>query len=52
MAAGTQAQPRWTFSIFMIVLAASIPFVVEAVDPALRSLYLPTITQGIGALGE
>ncbi len=48
MTAGAPAQSRWTFSIFMIVLATSIPFVVEAVDPALLSLNLPAITQDLG----
>ena len=44
----SQTRPRWTFSIFMIVLATSIPFVVEAVDPTLLSLNLPAITRDLG----
>jgi len=32
----------------MIVLATSIPFVVEGVDPGLLSLNLPAITQDLG----
>src|SRR5215213_6513009 len=48
MTSEAQAQPRWTFSIFMIVLATSIPFVVEGVDPGLLSLNLPAITQDLG----
>src|SRR3569832_1560258 len=48
MATAAQTRPRWTFSIFMIVLATSIPFVVEAVDPTLLSLHLPTLTQDLG----
>lgn len=42
---GAQAQPRWTFSFFMIVLATSIPFVVTGLDPLLLSLNLPLVTQ-------
>jgi MFS-type transporter involved in bile tolerance (Atg22 family) len=45
---GTQAHPRWTFSIFMIILATSIPFVVTGVDPLLLSLNLPAIRQDLG----
>jgi hypothetical protein len=48
MTAEAQAQARWTFSIFMIVLATSIPFVVEAVDPTLLSLNMPTIQHDLG----
>src|SRR5829696_8540311 len=48
MTAEAPAQPRWTFSLFMIVLATSIPFVVEAVDPTLLSLNLPAITRDLG----
>src|SRR3954447_25976179 len=48
MTAGAQAQPRWTVSIFMIVLATAIPFVVTGVDPLLVSLNLTAITQGLG----
>ena len=44
----TEAQSRWTFSTFMMVLATSIPFVVEAVDPTLLSLNLPAITRDLG----
>jgi hypothetical protein len=40
-----QAQPRWTFSFFMIVLATSVPFVVTGVDLLLLSLNLPVVTQ-------
>jgi DHA2 family multidrug resistance protein-like MFS transporter len=47
MAAGAQAQSRWTLSMFMIVLAVSIPFVVTGVDPLLLSLNLPAITQDL-----
>src|SRR3954447_17391445 len=43
----SQTRPRWTFSIFMVVLATSIPFVVEAVDPTLLSLNLPAISQDL-----
>jgi MFS transporter, DHA2 family, multidrug resistance protein len=42
-----QGQPRWTFSIFMIVLATSIPFVVTGVDPMLLSLNLLAIRQDL-----
>jgi MFS transporter, DHA2 family, multidrug resistance protein len=48
MTSEAQAQPRWTFSIFMIVLATSIPFVVTGVDPLLLSLNLPAIRQDLG----
>src|ERR671913_406446 len=48
MTSEAQAQPRWTFSIFMIVLATSIPFVVTGVDPLLFSLNLPAIRQDLG----
>ena len=48
MTTEAQAQSRWTFSTFMIVLATSIPFVVAAVDPTLLSLNLPAITQDLG----
>src|SRR5215212_7585429 len=47
MAAGAQAQSRWTLSMFMVVLAVSIPFVVTGVDPLLLSLNLPAITQDL-----
>src|SRR3954467_11466896 len=43
----SQTRPRWTFSIFMVVLSTSVPFVVEAVDPTLLSLNLPAITQDL-----
>jgi MFS transporter, DHA2 family, multidrug resistance protein len=43
----SETRPRWTFSIFMVVLATSIPFVVEAVDPTLLSLNLPAITRDL-----
>jgi MFS family permease len=42
-----QAQPKWTFSLLIIVLATSIPFVVTGVDPLLLSLNLPAITQDL-----
>jgi MFS transporter, DHA2 family, multidrug resistance protein len=45
--AEAQAQPRWTVSLFMVVLATSIPFVVEAVDPTLLSLNLPAIQRDL-----
>jgi MFS transporter, DHA2 family, multidrug resistance protein len=45
--AEAQAQPRWTVSLFMVVLATSIPFVSEAVDPTLLSLNLPAITRDL-----
>ena len=48
MTAGAQAQPKWTFSAFMIVFATSIPFVVTGVDPLLLSLNLPAIRQDLG----
>src|ERR687897_2155315 len=48
MTSEAQAQSRWTFSIFMIVLATSIPFVVTGVDPLLLSLNLPAIRQDLG----
>src|SRR5215204_6152560 len=48
MSSEAQAQPRFTFSIFMIVLATSIPFVVTGVDPLLLSLNLPAIRQDLG----
>src|SRR5215212_2516357 len=48
MSSEAQAQARWTFSIFMIVLATSIPFVVTGVDPLLLSLNLPAIRQDLG----
>jgi MFS transporter, DHA2 family, multidrug resistance protein len=48
MTSEAQAQPRWTFSLFMIVLATSIPFVVTGVDPLLLSLNLPAIRQDLG----
>src|SRR5215207_592324 len=48
MTTEAQAQSRWTFSTFMLVLATSIPFVVEAVDPTLLSLNLPEITRDLG----
>jgi MFS transporter, DHA2 family, multidrug resistance protein len=48
MTSEAQAQPRWTFSIFIIVLATSIPFVVTGVDPLLLSLNLPAIRQDLG----
>src|SRR5918993_2400772 len=48
MTSEAQAQPRWTFSLFMIVLATSIPFVVTGVDPLLFSLNLPAITRDLG----
>src|SRR5215212_432671 len=48
MTSEAQAQPRWTFSIFMIVLATSVPFVVTGVDPLLLSLNLPAIRQNLG----
>jgi DHA2 family multidrug resistance protein-like MFS transporter len=47
MTSEAQAQPRWTFSLFMIVLATSIPFVVTGIDPGLLSLNLPAITQDL-----
>src|SRR5829696_7566127 len=43
----SETQPRWTFSIFMVVLATSIPFVAESVDPTLLSLNLPAITRDL-----
>src|SRR5215212_1105767 len=49
MTSEAQAQPRWTFSIFMIVLATSIPFVVTGVDPLLLSLNLPVVTQVVAS---
>jgi MFS family permease len=48
MTAGARAQSRWTFSLFMIVFATSIPFVVTGVDPLLFSLNLPAIRQDLG----
>jgi hypothetical protein len=48
MMSEAQAQPRWSFSIFMIVLATSIPFVVTGVDPLLLSLNPPAIRQDLG----
>src|SRR5215203_5676592 len=48
MTSEAQAQPRWTFSLFIIVLATSIPFVVTGVDPLLLSLNLPAIRQDLG----
>ena len=48
MKSEAQAQPRWTLSLFMVVLATSIPFVVSGVDPLLLSLNLPAITQDLG----
>src|SRR5215208_6383192 len=48
MTTAAQTRPRWTFSMFMVVLATSIPFVVEAVDPTLLSLNLPAITRDLG----
>src|SRR3954451_23047285 len=48
MKSEAQAPPRWTFCMFMIVLATSIPFVVTGVDPLLFSLNLPTIRQELG----
>jgi hypothetical protein len=48
MTSEAQAQPKWTFSILMIVLATSIPFVVTGVDPLLLSLNLPAIRQDLG----
>jgi hypothetical protein len=34
----SEAQPRWTFSIFMIVLATSIPFVVTGVTTGVKTV--------------
>jgi hypothetical protein len=48
MTSEAQAQPKWTFSILMIVLATSIPFVVTGIDPLLLSLNLAVITQDLG----
>ena len=48
MTSQAQTQPKWTLSIFMIVLATSIPFVVTGVDPLLFSLNLPAIRQDLG----